>query len=353
MQLTGKKRVIVCSLVGAALLLAGAAWWWSRRPVSLDSDRFMIMGTFGRVRLICRGRRPARGALTDLQQCFEQLDQLLSTYREDSQLSQVNRRAHLEPVFLNTLTYQVLAKALDYSRLTGGAFDITVTPLIDLWKRAEQENRLPSPQEITSVRRSISYQHIQLSGPENPSVSFSQAGVKINVDAIAKGFVVDQALAALDRPGILAAMVDIGGEIACFSRDNCEKIWLVGIQDPYAQENDNPLYEKPLWKIRLKNAAIATSGNYRHYVKIDGKMYSHIIDPRTGQPAQTLPSVTVIAPTTMDADALATAISVLGPDEGLKLIESQPGVEAFLVVGTSENPRLIRSSGFAQYEVTE
>ena len=171
------------------------------------------------------------------------------------------------------------------------------------------------------------------------------------MDAIAKGYAVDQALAALVKSGVVGGMVDIGGEITCFGENQPGRDWLLGIQDPFSAQNENQLSEKPGWIVSLRDCAIATSGNYRRYITISGQKYSHIIDPVTGRPAEKLPSVTIIAEKTVDADALATAISVMGPEKGMELIEILANTEAFLIAGSSEKPELYRSSGFAKLDV--
>jgi thiamine biosynthesis lipoprotein len=168
----------------------------------------------------------------------------------------------------------------------------------------------------------------------------------LNVNAIAKGYAVDCALEALKIPGVRSGLVDIGGEVSCFGRP-----WIIGILDPFAQDNENQLSQAPRWRLRCQDVSVATSGNYRRYVSVHGKHYSHIVDPRTGQPAEKIPSVTVIAPKTIDADALATALLVMKAEEGIKLAEKLPDVEAFLVAGTPEKPQYYRTSGFKKYEI--
>jgi len=289
---------------------------------------------------------------------LDQVDRMMNIYRPDSELSQVNQRGALQAVEVSAETYRLLQKALDYSEMTDGAFDVTVGPLLQLWKQAEREQQRPSEADLAAATGRVGYQNVVLSrwprdGLSDPCdcrVSLAQEHISVNLNAIAKGYAVDRALAALRRRGVAAALVEIGGEIACFG-DNCPGGgWRVGIQDPFADDTDNPLSQSARWAIRLSDAAVATSGNYRRYVSVADRRMSHIVDPRTGRPAQKLPSVTVIAPLAADADALATAISVMGPQDGLALVESLPDVEALLVAGTKEDLQLLRSSGWSRYE---
>ena len=320
------------------------------RLFDIDSGRFLIMGTFAQIRLVCKSEQQGQEALSVARQTIDHIDKLMSTYRGDSELSEVNREAWKKPVRVSLETYDLLETALKYSRKTGGAFDITLTPLLKVWQEAEKQNRLPTADELTKAEKLVGFEKLRLSDPKERTVSFAEEGMELNVNAIAKGYAVDQVLTALRRPGVVAALVDIGGEIACFGQRISGEDWLVGIQDPFALSNDNPFIVKPRWKIRLRNCAVATSGDYRQYTTIKGKRYSHIIDPRTGKPIRKLPSVTIIAERSVDADALATAVSVLGPKEGMKLIESLPNTGALLIGGTGEKPQIYRSTGFGKYE---
>lgn len=319
--------------------------------LDIDSGRFLIMGTFARIRLVCKSEQQGQEALSAARRTIDQIDKLMSTYRGDSELSEVNREAGKKPVRVSLETYDLLKMSLEYSRKTGGAFDITIAPLLKVWQEAEKQNRLPTADELKKAEELVGFEKLRLSAPKDRTVSFAEEGMELNVNAIAKGYAVDRVLTALRRPGIVAALVDIGGEIACFGQRISGEDWLIGVQDPFALSNDNPFIVKPRWKIRLRNCAVATSGDYRQYTTIEGKKYSHIIDPRTGKPIRKLPSVTIIAERSVDADALSTAVSVLGLEEGMKLIESLPNTEALLVGGTVEKPQIYRSTGFNKYEV--
>jgi len=339
---------IIVLLVTAAVILTA----FLRRNlaadglIEVDSGPLMMMGTFGRIRVRCQDRIVGQQALGRALAVLRDVDRLMSTYRDDSELSNVNRLAGRQPVAVSAETFALLQKAIEYSRLTDGAFDVSVTPLLDLWKRTAKENRLPTDDELADAIKHVGWRKLTLGGVEARTVRFNDPGMQLNVDAIAKGYAVDRALEALRQGGVAAGLVEIGGEIACFGRQ-----WVIGIQDPFANENDDPLSQQPRWRVRLQNGAAATSGNYRRYMTIAGTKLSHIVDPRTGRPADALPSVTVIASKAVDADALATAVSVMGPEKGLKLIESLSNTEAFLAAGTPDNVRIYRSTGFSEYEI--
>lgn len=282
------KRITAICLVAAAGLAAAIVYHRSAvishppAVISLDSGKVVRLGTFVRIKLRCIQRQSGLQAQAAALQAIDRVDRLMSTYRDDSELSRVNRLASHQPVSVSRETFELLAKALDYSRTTGGAFDITVTPLLQLWKQAARQNRLPTPDELTRARQAVGYDKVLLCDGELPTVAFSQEGVRLNVDAIAKGYAVDQALQALRRPGITGALVDIGGDIACFGSNTTDREWTVGIQDPFTDSHDDPLAERPRWIVRLKDCAVATSGSYRQYVTISGRKYSHIVDPAHG-----------------------------------------------------------------------
>jgi thiamine biosynthesis lipoprotein len=349
------KLLMVAALITGLLVVSGCREHPGNNQdqlVEVDSGQWVLMGTFARIQLRCDNQEAGDSALASAREALEQVDHLMSTYRTDSELSEVNRRAAQEPVPVSAETFRLLQNALEISAQTHGAFDITVPPLIRVWKQAARENRFPTEDELAEAKTRIGYEKVQLSS-EHKTVSFACEGMELNVDAIAKGYAVDCALAAVrSTPGVRASLVDIGGEIACFGQNAPDKDWLIGIQDPFADDTDNPLSRHPRWRIRLRDAAVATSGNYRSYVNIKGEKLSHIIDPRNGRPATKLPSVTIIADTCEKADALATAVSVLGAEKGMELIETQPDTEAFLVAGTADDPVIYRSRGFEKYEVS-
>lgn len=345
------KRVIAILLIAALAIFVIFRLWTNDSMRELDSGSVLKLGTWARIRIRSGNPAQARLAQHNAFEAIDLVDRLMSTYRDDSELAQINRFAHQRPVPISPQTYDVLAAGLQYSRITDGAFDMTVAPLITLWKHAADENRLPTTQELDQAVACVGYRKVILSSPEQCTVQLSPECVQLNVDAFAKGHAVDMALQALQQAGMDAGLVEIGGEIACFITEKSPRPWVIGIQDPFASTNDNPLSQKPSWLIKLNNCSVATSGNYRHYATIANKRYSHIVDPRTGQPAEKIPSVTVIAPQTMDADALATAVSVLGIEKGLALIESLEDTEALLITGSADSPQLRLTGGFDKYLV--
>ena len=318
--------------------------------VHLDSGQLVLMGTVGRIQLRCTDEATGQAALAAALAALREVDQRMSTYREDSELAAVNRQASERPVAVSEETYRLLERAQAWSERTGGAFDVTVGPLFTVWKQAADAGALPTEAALAAARAKVGANKLVLE-PSGRTVAFGVEGMVLSVDAIAKGYAVDRALAAARQAGAAGVLVDIGGEVAVFGRAEAGQGWLIGVQDPFAADVEEPLQERARWRIRLTAGAAATSGNYRRYREIAGRRYSHIVDARTGQTAEALPSVTVTADTTEMADVLATAVSVLGADTGMALIESVPGAEAFVVAGTPDEPVEQRSSGWSNYEV--
>ena len=249
-------------------------------------------------------------------------DEVMSHYRDESELMEVNRRGGREAVPVPAELYAVLEASLRYGELSGGAFDITVAPLVQLWKRAAERGRLPSNDEMAAARRLVGFRQLQLLPVSR--VQFARDDMQINLGAIGKGWAVDRAVEVLRAGGIRNAFVSAGSStVYGLGAVPGEPGWPVDIRDPCGPEGS-------LERMVLKDASLSTSASYEQYSEIEGQRYSHIIDPRTGWPTEPLASATVVAPTATEADALSTAVYVLGLQEGQALLR-QHGLEGLLV----------------------
>jgi len=246
-----------------------------------------------------------------------ELEDIFNEYRTDSEISQLNRlgKGCMEDV--SPALIALLKDAKLWSRVTGGAFDVTVGPLIDLWKRAAKDKRIPTEEEIAEAKSRVGMQHVTIN---DDSVCLDRDKMKFALGGIAKGAILDEATLVLRRSRIARGLVDAGGDVASFGKGTFN----VGIQSPGKQ---GKLYGS----IMLPAGGVVTSGDYERFVTIDGKNYSHIIDPRSGRPADELVSVTVMGPDATNADALATAISVLGKKRGVALMERLPNFRAVIM----------------------
>ncbi|MFO7897775.1 MAG: FAD:protein FMN transferase [Planctomycetota bacterium] len=270
---------------------------------------------------------------------ISQVNNLLSAHLATSEIARINRHSG-GTVHASGQTVEVLRRAVEISELTGGAFDVTVGPLIRIWKPAIDDGKLPDPAHVARARRLVGYEKLALG--EN-SVTLTEEGMAVDLGGIAKGYAVDQAVEALRLNGIRNALVDAGGDGYALGTKPDGSPWGVAVQHPRA-EGREPL---PVLLL-LSDKAYATSGDYARsqYTEIDGERYAHIIDPRTGRPARKAASVTVVAPDCTTADALATAISVMGPDAGVRLVDSLDGVECLVITVADGALHTRASSGF-------
>ncbi|HLG31007.1 MAG TPA: FAD:protein FMN transferase, partial [Candidatus Brocadiales bacterium] len=227
----------------------------------------------------------------------------------------------------------------------GGAFDITCGPLCKLWKEVGKSGILPTNEALEKILSAVGYEKINLDA-EKQALSFQQAGMELDVGGIAKGYAVDEAIKVLKGHGIESALVEAGGDLYTMGTKPGGELWRIGIQDLNHPDNA----ETFLGKLKIKDCAVATSGDYQRFVVINGKKYSHIVNPLTGWPVENVPSVTVIANDALTADALATALSVMGAKEGIELAQSIPGVEALIISLSNNQLQYTRTPNFAAFE---
>ena len=349
-----RTRTAVEVLIGLCLVLSAylglrrsRVGLWPAGRIASDSGYHQVMGTFARVVVVADDVRIAERCIRRALAEIRRIDELMSDYKGDSEISQVNRHAYERAVKVSRDTFEVLRKSIRYSRLSRGAFDVTVGPLVDLWRAAAEANRPPSPQQLQQVRGRVGYEKLVLDA-NALTVRFKVEGMRVDLGAVAKGYAVDKAVMAVRKAGAIGGMVDIGGDIRCFGAPPAGRTaWLVGVQDPRSPV-DLPGTGKPILVLRLVKGAVATSGSYQRSAMIGGQRYSHIIDGRTGGSAVGLWSVTVICDEAADADALATAISVMGREKGLALIEQIPRAEA-IVIPQGPQVKIVKSSGADGY----
>lgn len=317
----------------AASLLAGCIVP-SEAPLARFEFTEPHMGTPCRVAFYARdaeeAERARRAAFAEL----AGVDERMSDYREESEVSLLSRRSGGGPIPVSEPLFQVLSAAQRFSQLSGGAFDVTVGPVVHLWRKARREARLPDPRELREALERTGWRKLVLD-PAARTARLERPGMLLDLGGIAKGHACDRALEALARLGIRRAMVDTGGGMAIGDPPPGRAGWRIQVADRS---------EKVLV---LARCGVATSGDWERYVEIDGVRYSHIVDPSTGLGLTNRILVTVVAPDGMSADALSTALSVLGPQRGLRLAEDLPGVEAWMRWRENGAVRSAETSGFA------
>ncbi len=331
-------KLIRYGLVAAVVLLVGIGLWQTRRGARrgaavLVREPARVMGTTCTLTAVPgpEGVASAEAALRDAEAALRAVEARMSVWIAGSEISRFNQAPAGEDVALSADTLEVLRAARRGAVQTRGAFDVTCGPLIELWRRAGSLDRLPTEAELAGARAASSWRLVHL---DEDGARKDSGEARVDLGGIAKGYGTDRAVESLRRAGVEAGVVDVGGDLRCFGHPPDKDRWPVDIRDPFRPGTIGALL--------VGDAAVCTSGNYARFAVIEGKRYSHIIDPRTGSPAEAAPSVTVVAPTAMAADMWATALSVLGR-EGLPLLPA--GMEALLVLGTPEEPRIVCTPG--------
>lgn len=255
---------------------------------------------------------------------IKRIENLISSWNPQSQTSMINKQAGIKPVTVDIELIQLIERAKRVSRLTQGAFDISFGSIDKkIWHFDGSLKKLPDAATAKKAVRLINYQHI-ITDQTNSTVFLKNKGMRIGFGAIGKGYAAEKARALLKERGVKNGIVNAGGDLTAWGAQPNGKPWTIGIANPTFKH-------KAFAHLAVTNQAVVTSGNYEKFVVIDGKKYTHIIDPRTGYPVSGLQSVTIICPNAELADALATSVFVLGPEIGLHLINQLKGVEAILV----------------------
>jgi thiamine biosynthesis lipoprotein len=252
------------------------------------------------------------------------LNAVFSDYDSDSEALRLSHAAPMErPLPVSPEMWTVLERSLRLSQRTGGAFDVTIGPLSRLWRRARRRREIPSPDRLRQAVAAIGHQHVRLDS-EAHAVKLSVPGMRLDFGGIAKGFAADEAIRTMRKLNVQRCLVNAGGDIAMGEPPQQQTGWRIGVAP---LEADDP----PSRFLRLSNCGIATSGDAWQSVEIGGKRYSHIVDPRTGIGVVDRSSVTVVARDCMTADSLASAVSVLGPRQGIELVEQTCGASCLIV----------------------
>jgi thiamine biosynthesis lipoprotein len=309
------RRFLALVLIAAALALA---LWRVRREgnrlVEVTQQR-PVMGTLLTVTAYAPDQDRARAAIGAAGRAVFRVDSLMSTWRPESEISRLNAAAgsgDWTPLSRETLAVLLAAQTL--AELSAGAFDVTVGPLMQVWGFRGGEARPPTTAVLDSVRALVGRAGLELDSAGSRA-RLRRAGVAVDVGAIAKGYALDLAAAAMRAQAAAAGKVDLGGNVFVFGTPpHPGREWVIGILDP---RNPTAI----IGEIRLREGSVATSGDYEQFFEVSGIRYSHIMDPRRGEPARGILQTTVVAPTGLQADALSTTLFVLGPAAGRTLLD--------------------------------
>ena len=296
------------------------------------------MGTMFRVELYSADKAEASKAAEAAFARAEELEQIMSDYRPESELN-LSREATVAPFLISNDLYDVLTKSLWTSQLSRGAFDVSVGPLVDLWRGARKSGRLPNPEEISRAKALVDYRNIELDAARH-TVLLKRSGMKLDLGAIGKGYAADQMLAVLQTHGLQTAMVVAGGEVVVGKSPPAQSGWKVDIGTADAIAGGASC------TLRLGAGAVSTSGDEHQFWEVNGHRYSHVINPQTGWPLEGESSTTVLARDSTTADALATAFSLMSVTDGIQIAESLPGVSVLWVRRVGGQWKHYTSRGF-------
>ncbi len=292
------------------------------------SETRIALGTFFQIKI--EKKNNSSEIINQAFKKVEELEDKLSVFREGSDVYKINK---YKKATVSSETIEVIKRSFEISRITEGAFDITCKPLINLYKKCGKEKRLPSKKEIKETLKKINWKDVKITGNE----VVLKKGMEIDLGGIAKGYIVDKIVEFLKMKGIKNGLVNAGGDIYCWGKNPEGKRWKIGIRNPFYKD-------RIIGKISLTEKGIATSGDYEQYIKIKGKKFSHIVNPKTGKTVQNFPvSLTVIAPDCTTADGLATGFFVSGIKKAVEIANKIKEVEVLIV---DENKKVYKSKNF-------
>lgn len=282
----------------------------------------------------------AKGAVQEAFERIGEIENLTSISISTSDVSRINDNAGREYVKVHPDVLKIIKESIKYSEMSGGAFDITIGPIVKLWAIGTKDQRIPSSSEIDEKIPLVGYNKIKINDADG-SIMLEKQGMSIDLGGIAKGYAADQAVAVLSKHGIKKAIVNLGGSnINAIGSKSEDKQWSIGLQHPRKEQNAGYL-----GILKLSDKTVSTSGDYERYFIENGKRYHHILNPATGYPADSgviADSIVIdgsVNNSSMDADALSTIVFILGSDKGMKFISGIPGVEC--VIATSDNRLLV------------
>jgi thiamine biosynthesis lipoprotein len=297
------------------------------------------MGTLWSITCFTRDRGVAADAAATAFRRVADLERVLTDYDSESELLRLCRAEAGVPHPVSADLFEVLRASLDAARRTDGAFDVTVGPLVQVWRRARRQREFPDPARIAAARAVTGWTNVVLD-PRRQTVMLRLPGMRLDVGGIAKGFAADAALAVLRHRGIRRALVAASGDLAIGDPPPGQKGWRVRVGDPAGRTNVLGHV------LELRNVGVSTAGDTEQYVELGGVRYSHVVDPRTGLGLTNRIQVTVVARNATLSDGTDTAICVMGVERGLRMIESDRRLAALIVVPADPGPRVIRSSRF-------
>jgi thiamine biosynthesis lipoprotein len=293
------------------------------------------MGTIFAIYLYAQDEEQAGASFEAAFEEIARLEEALSNYRPSSEISRINRLAAHGPVTTDPEVFGLLETSLAYSQRSGGAFDVTVGPLMRAWGFFRGEGRYPTNEELRSARENVGSEKVELDATQR-AVRFAAPGVELDLGAIGKGYAVDRVVEVLREAGIAAALVDAGSStLYAMNAPPGKNGWSVRVPRPGDRS-------RTVSTVTLRNESLSTSGSYENFFQLDGRTYCHVMDPREGKPVQGVLQATLIAADSAATDALSNAVFVMGPEAGQKLLASLPHTRGLWVLGELESQRVVQ-----------
>lgn len=364
------RRVIRVLLVMTAALLALHLYVYERRIWGMEFG-FSSMSTFAKSRLYVKDQRSVAVAARSVRDAFREVEKLCNIYDPESELSRLNASAHREAFVCSDDLWEILTEARRFYKLSDGAFDVTITPFMRLWGFHSKEKRLPDPSAIAAAKAHVGLDKVKFDDAKH-SVRFPVEGMSIDLGGIAKGWALDRAAEKLSRLSAVGdkiasetsfadradawfrgrlvhfdrGFIDLGGNAIAFSEPPPDaKKYKTSVRNFV-----NPRSGETCAAADLLGEAVSTSGSYERYTVIDGKHYSHIVDPASGLPVENMLSVSVIAKRAVDADALSTAIFVKGPAFAEKMAKEFPGLRVLIFYRDAADPKIIKTFQIGEWD---
>ena len=311
----------------AIVLLLSAIFSCAPREQELQKRTQFIMGTLVEITVREKDTDKAQSAISSAFDEIRRLEKLMSTRLADSEISQLNDLAGGESsLAVSPDVLDVIRRGIYWGNKSQGALDISIGPVSRLWQFDDENPAIPEAQRLADAARLVNFREIEI---DESTVRLKQPGMSLHLGAIAKGHAVDRAMTVLEKNGIRHALINAGGDLKALGERKDGQPWTIGLQHPRQPEKLSASFT-------LAGKAVATSGDYQRYFTKDNTRYHHILDPATGLPARGVISCTIIAETVMDADALATAVFVLGYEKGMALVDSVDGVEGMMITESGE-----------------
>ena len=313
-----KKIVIFISLI-LMIFIVGCSTKDVDNPISRTE---IIMGTTVGVTLYENG---SEEVLDKVFKRVQEIENLVSINKEETEIDKLNENAGISPVKLSDSSFEIIEKALYYSKLSTGGYDLTVGPLVKLWNIGLEGAKVPTPEEISNTLPLIDYNSLELN-KEGQTIFLTKKNMMIDLGSIAKGYAADEISKILAENNVHSAIINLGGNVYAHGEKIDGSDWKIGIQNPFNERGNI------VGLVKVKNKTVVTSGIYERYIEQDGVKYHHLLDPKTGYPFDNnIAGVSIITDKSIDADALSTIVFSKGVDEGLKFVEDLPNVDAIFI----------------------